>query len=180
MRLERLLDFFGEDLLPARVDGGRPPAQQVDGPVGVDLGEVAGDGVAHAVDLLEGAFGLLLVLVVPERVAPAERQDAHLVGPGLHRPAVVGEHLDVRTEGERRRLGRRAAGRDRHTHAQRLGRAEGVDEEHPRVVGQEGLLHRLTPHGPRGNDHHERAQVPPAGSLVQRGQQRAGEGIAHP
>ncbi len=76
VRLERLLDLLGEDLLAARVDADRAAAEQVDGAVGVDLGEVAGDGVAHAVDHLERPLRLLLVLVVAERVAPAEGEDA--------------------------------------------------------------------------------------------------------
>ena len=78
MRLQRLLHLLGEDLLAPRVDADRPPPEQVDGAVRTDLGVVARDGVAHAVDHLERPFRLLVVLVVPERVAPAEREHAHL------------------------------------------------------------------------------------------------------
>src|SRR5450631_415555 len=122
--LERLLDLLGEDLLAARVDADRAAPEQVDGAVGPDLGEVAGDGVPHAVDGLEGAVGLLRILVVAEGVAAAQRQDPDLVGAGRHfAAAVLGEHLDVGAQGERGRLGRAALAGDRHAHAERLRRA---------------------------------------------------------
>ena len=47
------------------------------------------------------------------------------------------------------------------------------------MVGQQPLLHRLAPHGPRRDDHEQRAQVPLPRMLVEGGQQRAGEGVAH-
>ena len=172
VRLERLFDLLGEDLLAARVDGGRAASEQVDRAVGVDLGEVARDGVAHAVDHLERAFGLVGVLVIPERVAAAQGEHADLLGAGGHLGAVVIEHFDVRPQSEHCR-GRGVAGaRDRHSHADRFGRAEGVHQQHRGVMAQQLLLDRLAPHRAGGDHEHQRTQVPVAGLRVEGAEQR--------
>ena len=78
VRLERGLDLLGEDLLAARVDADRAPAQQGDGAVGLDRREVTGDRVAAArrssTKVSAVFFG---VLVVAERHVAGARELAH-------------------------------------------------------------------------------------------------------
>ena len=180
VRLERLLDLLGEDLLAARVDADRPPAEQVDGAVGVHLREVARDGVAHPVDLLERAVRLLLVLVVAERVAPAQGEHAHLVrtrAPPAGRP-----RSSTFTSGPRVNDAVLAAAPLAETDTPMPSASDELKASTRSMPGwwaSNRLLHRLAPHGPRRNDHHERAQVPLARMRVERGQQRARERVAH-
>ena len=85
VRHQRRLDLFGEDLLAAGVDAGVAAAEQRDRAVGLVPREVAGHGVALAVDLDEQPRGLLRVLVVAERDVPAAGQPADLVRAGRDR-----------------------------------------------------------------------------------------------
>ena len=65
--LDRLFHFFGVDLLAGGIDALRAAAQKIERTVGFDRRPVAGEGVAHAVDRLEGRGALLLVFVVADR-----------------------------------------------------------------------------------------------------------------
>jgi hypothetical protein len=74
----------------------------------------------RTVDHPERAGRLLVVLVVTERVAATEGEDADLVGSRNDLPAVVLQHLDVRPQRERRCRGGVARARDGHAHADRF------------------------------------------------------------
>ncbi len=64
MRAHGRLDLLGEDLLATRVDGDRSPAEQGDGAVGLDGGEVTGHHVPDPVDVDEDLGRLDRVVVV--------------------------------------------------------------------------------------------------------------------
>src|SRR5262249_50451298 len=92
--LERLLDLFGIDLLAAGVDADAAAAEEHERAVVFDHAPVAGDDVPDAPDRLEGAGGLLRVLVVAEGNRAAVRDEARLAAPGADLAAVLGEDLD--------------------------------------------------------------------------------------
>jgi hypothetical protein len=73
MTFEKRLDLFWIDLLAARVDRDRPAAQEHDGSVRVDRGDIAGERPAHSVDDDERRLALGFILVVPERQMLAAR-----------------------------------------------------------------------------------------------------------
>src|SRR4051812_24971607 len=71
MRLDRLLDLLGVDLLPAGVDALRAAAQHLHGAVALEHRLVTGQRPSLAVDLDERGGALLRVVVIPERHVPA-------------------------------------------------------------------------------------------------------------
>ncbi len=180
VELQHLLDLFGEHLLAAGVDHDRSPAQEVDGAVGVDGGEVAGDRIADAVDHLERGRGLVGVLVVAERVAPADGEHAHLARPRGDVLVRLGvEHAYLGAQGEVGGVLGRGPARHRGPHPEGLGRREGVDEHQVGMVVQQAPLGLLAPHDPRRHDGEQGRQPPPAGVLFEGAQDGLGEGVAH-
>src|ERR687894_747962 len=91
IRLEHLLDLFGEDLLAAGVDDHRAAAEQGEAAVGLDHGVVAGARVAPSLELDEGRGGLVGVLVVADGLVAADGHPADLPRPGFDAAAVVGD-----------------------------------------------------------------------------------------
>ena len=98
--LDGLLHLLGEDLLAARVDDLAAAAEQDERAVRGDLGHVAGERVAHAVDDPERARRLLGVLEVAERHVAAGGDHADLADARLHLAVVLGEHLRGRVAAE--------------------------------------------------------------------------------
>ena len=92
-------NLLGENLLAAGVDHLRAAAQEAQGAVGVDGGEVAGHRPAPALERREGLGRLLRVLVVAERQEAGEGQQAALAGARLDAPAVLGEGRRIGPEG---------------------------------------------------------------------------------
>ena len=98
-RLDRHLDLFGVDLLPAGVDAVGAAAEQRDLAVLLDPGEVAGHRVARAVDLEEGRAPTSpgpcssRPAPMPPRAEPADLAD---VGGRVEHPVVVVEHHAAR------------------------------------------------------------------------------------
>src|ERR1700739_1276646 len=91
MRLECSLDLLGVNLLAAAVDRHHAAAQHGDRAVRFDLGVVAWDGVADAVDGPERLCGLLLVFVVADRDVALLGDEAAHARPGLDLVAVLVE-----------------------------------------------------------------------------------------
>ena len=101
VRLERGLHLFGEHLLAAGVDRHRPAAEQGDGAVGLDGGEVARHDPPHAVGVVqERGRGLALVLVVAEGDVAPLGEPPDLARAGRHRAECVAEHRRVLAHGE--------------------------------------------------------------------------------
>ena len=153
-----LLDLLGEDLLAAGVDDLVAAAEQDQRAVGGDLGEVAGERVAHAVDDPERPRRLLRILEVSDRHEPAGGDHADLVGSGFDLAAVLGDDLGGRVAGELGGLGGDAAHRD--LAADRaLGRSDRVDQHQLGDPIEELFFHLGRPHHARRDDHLERRQV---------------------
>jgi hypothetical protein len=76
------LDFFGIDLLAARVDAHRAATEQCHRPVGFDDRGIAGHGIPPAGDLDERGRRLLGILVVAQRHVPAARHTPDDTGTG--------------------------------------------------------------------------------------------------
>ena len=141
--LEHLLNFFWIDLLTGGVDALAAPPEQLDRPVDPDPGVVTWHAVPGSVDHAEGGVGLGSVLVVAERVAPAECEHPYGVGARGDVYAVLVDDADLRAEGELPGGGSLVGGGDRATHAEGFGRGEGIDEHHCAVVCEESLLNLL-------------------------------------
>src|SRR5207244_9545708 len=89
--LDRLLHLFGEDLLAAGVDHLRAAAEQLQGPVRLDGGEISRYAPALALEHPEGALGLLRVLVVAGRQEARDADQSALPRSRLDPTAVLGE-----------------------------------------------------------------------------------------
>ena len=160
--LDRALDLLGEDLLAARVDGHRAPAEQRDRAVLLQPGEVAGDGVAGAVRCRhEGLGRLLLVLVVAEGDVAAAGQLADLARPGLHDVEVLVEHDGVsarRDPGAALHL-RVVLRHHQHPVVAALRRPDRVGQHEVGEAGEPAVLDRRGEHRGAGRERHQRAGV---------------------
>src|SRR3546814_5299045 len=94
MSLVRHLDLLWIDLLPSGVDAVGTASQEGEPFALLDPGVVAGDRVAHAVDLDERLRGLLRVLVVADRDITGLRRASDLadVDARVEDLAVVVDH----------------------------------------------------------------------------------------
>src|SRR5881409_2510003 len=70
-------------------------------------------------------------------------------------------------------------GGDRGAEADRLRGAEGIEEDHARMVREERPLHLRRPHDARGDDGDEAVEPVLPTPLVEGPQHRLGEGVAH-
>src|ERR1035437_6061140 len=101
MGFHRGFDLFGEDLLAARIDGGRAPAVHGNGAVGFDSGQVPGNRPTNAVSIYrERRRRLDLIPVIAERDASGLGQSTDLASSRSQRPEIVIEHRGLRTHHE--------------------------------------------------------------------------------
>ena len=105
VRLQRLLDLLGVDLLATGVDADRTTAEQGDRAVGFDRCVITGDRIAHTVDRREGLGGLLLVFEVAEGHDAPVGEAAPLSRTGFDNATVIGNHDGGVAEFERGGLG---------------------------------------------------------------------------
>ena len=100
MSLEDFLDFFGVHLFASSINTDTASAQQCDGAVGGHLTPVAGNGIAHAVNLGEGFCGFLRILIVAPGYAATASHKARFVAAGQNFSVVLRKYSSELADGE--------------------------------------------------------------------------------
>ena len=137
---ERNLDLLGKYFFAARVDAFGAAPDQRDRSVGIHSGPVTGDDEALPIHRAKRGGSLFRILVIANRLPPADRQQAALAGAGHYVAASLSQHPHAVLGFERSGLRSRPFSRDRSPQRHRFRRAEHIGDCDVRHVPEDAFL----------------------------------------